>query len=90
MFHSVSLLSQAPLARRSCALPSVLFVLGMAVVLEKKEDNTDLPYLCRPRIILYICPTWKIFPILILLDQQVTRNISVEVAEVGNNAFRMP
>ena len=26
MFHSVSLLSQAPLARGSCALPSVLFL----------------------------------------------------------------
>ena len=26
MFHSVSLLSQAPLARGSCALPSVLLV----------------------------------------------------------------
>ena len=31
MFHSVSVLSQAPLERRSCALPSVLFVIVFPV-----------------------------------------------------------
>ena len=31
IFHSVSLFSQASLARGSCALPSVLFLLGMAI-----------------------------------------------------------
>ena len=34
MFHSVSLLSQAPLARGSCALPSVLLILCFCVLEE--------------------------------------------------------
>ena len=51
MFHSVSLLSQAPLARRSCALPSVLFVvLFFLIVDENHRCNSDKNQDIRPSI----------------------------------------
>ena len=42
MFHSVSLLSQAPLARGSCALPSVLYIYLDCVLVWLQDKNERL------------------------------------------------
>ena len=43
MFHSVSLLSQAPLAHGSCALPSVLLYMLLSVILEMAKLRSASP-----------------------------------------------
>ena len=46
MFHSVTLLSQAPLARGSCALPSILFIIDLDL---HTDDNGSWVTACPQR-----------------------------------------
>ena len=65
MFHSVSLLSQAPLARGSRALPSVLFFMGSFIVLKWKDESGVQQSM---RILESVCNSWKDIAELIGLD----------------------
>ena len=65
MFHSVSLLSQAPLARGSRALPSVLFSIGSFIVLKWKDESGVQQSM---RILESVCNSWKDIAELIGLD----------------------
>ena len=53
MFHSVTLLSQAPLARGSCALPSVLLACDFVVWLSVKLSGEDYTINYIPSYILF-------------------------------------
>ena len=58
MFHSVSLLSQAPLARGSCALPSVLLNIGPISIRYSKRGRYPLVSVNR----VHFCGEQLFFP----------------------------
>ena len=103
MFHSVSLLSQAPLARRSRALPSILFRWGLRWGLGRlaRELESPLSYLC---LVLVWHGQYGSFQVskphslqhLLMGGRQpsvghvMTYSVMEEDTVLGNNAYRPP